>query len=82
MKKALFLLFLCINLMAYAQNSPQFPTAADAPGLEFAFELHVKIDGAFGVGPTSHGERFVIPITGGACMSQKYSITPFPRIRN
>lgn len=36
-----------------------------APELEFAFELKVQIDGAFSVGATPHGDRFVIPITGG-----------------
>lgn len=65
MKPLLSLLFLlCFVFTTHAQQS-QYPTAAEAPGLEFAFELHVKIDGAFGVGPTSHGERYVIPITGG-----------------
>ena len=61
---SLFLL-LCACFSTNAQQTQQYPTAAEAPGLEFAFELHVKIDGAFGVGPTSHGDRFVIPITGG-----------------
>ena len=59
------ILLLCACFSTNAQQTQQYPTAAEAPGLEFAFELHVKIDGAFGVGPTSHGDRFVIPITGG-----------------
>ena len=37
-----------------------------APSLEYVLTLKVKIDGqAFSVGKTSHGNRFVIPITGG-----------------
>lgn len=35
------------------------------PELEFVLELKVKLGNAFGVGKTVHGNRFVIPITGG-----------------
>ncbi len=35
------------------------------PELEYVLELKVKLGGAFGVGKTAHGNRFVIPITGG-----------------
>ncbi|MCQ2213907.1 MAG: DUF3237 family protein [Bacteroidaceae bacterium] len=35
------------------------------PELEFVLELKVKLGQAFGVGQTVHGNRFVIPITGG-----------------
>lgn len=37
----------------------------DAPRLEFVVELKVKCEGAYQVGQTSHGNRFIIPITGG-----------------
>lgn len=37
----------------------------DAPALEFVVELKVKCEGAYQVGKTSHGNRFVIPIVGG-----------------
>ena len=37
----------------------------DAPSLEFVVELKVKCEGAYQVGKTSHGNRFVIPIVGG-----------------
>ena len=47
------LLFLCIGMRA------------QEPKLEFVLQLQVKIDGAFNVGKTHHGNRFVIPITGG-----------------
>ncbi len=35
------------------------------PELEYVLELKVKLGQAFGVGKTAHGNRFVIPITGG-----------------
>lgn len=38
----------------------------DAPQLEFVVELKVKCDGAYQVGQTSHGNRFIIPIVGGS----------------
>ena len=37
----------------------------DAPQLEYVVELRVKCEGAYQVGQTSHGNRFVIPIVGG-----------------
>ena len=37
----------------------------DAPQLEYVVELKVKCEGAYQVGQTSHGNRFVIPIVGG-----------------
>ena len=36
-----------------------------APTTEFVMEIRVKCEGAFGVGQTSKGNRFVIPIVGG-----------------
>ena len=48
---------LAISILAAAQMP--------APELEFAFELKVQIDNAFTVGATFHGDRIVIPITGG-----------------
>lgn len=38
---------------------------AQAPSLEYVCELKVTCDAAYGVGATQHGERVVIPITGG-----------------
>ena len=37
----------------------------DAPQLEYVVELKVKCEGAYQVGQTSHGNRFIIPIVGG-----------------
>lgn len=36
-----------------------------APEVEFAFELKVTLGESYSVGEMSHGNRFVIPITGG-----------------
>lgn len=51
------LLLLMSTLMAWAQN--------EEPQLEYVCELKVTCDAAFSVGQTAHGERVVIPITGG-----------------
>lgn len=37
----------------------------EAPGLEYVMELKVRCEGAYQVGQTAHGNRFVIPIVGG-----------------
>jgi len=50
-------IFTC-SIATFAQNN-------DAPTLTFAFELKVTLGQAFSVGAMSHGERNVIPITGG-----------------
>lgn len=47
-----------IHAMAGAEDD-------NAPQLAYALTLDVAIDGAYGVGKTSHGNRFIIPITGG-----------------
>ena len=36
-----------------------------APQLEYAFEIKCQCDAPYSVGQTAHGERIVIPITGG-----------------
>lgn len=60
MKKPRFLtVLLFIALVCQAQ------TGLRAPELEFVCELKVTCDNAYTVGKTSHGERVVIPITGG-----------------
>lgn len=56
MKKILFLLL--ISTVTFAQKN-------EAPTLEFVCELKVTTDKAMIVGATSHGERRIIPITGG-----------------
>ena len=37
----------------------------ETPQLEYVMELKVNCEGAYQVGQTSHGNRFVIPIVGG-----------------
>ncbi|MCR4824972.1 MAG: DUF3237 domain-containing protein [Bacteroidales bacterium] len=41
------------------------PAVPESPELEFVLELHVTCDPGFNVGENQHGNRFVIPITGG-----------------
>ena len=45
-----------------------FSASAQAPDpeLEFVVELKVKLGQPYGVGETAHGNRFIIPITGGS----------------
>lgn len=58
MKKLLTtIMLLAFTIGMKAQN--------DAPQLEYVVELKVKCEGAYQVGQTSHGNRFVIPIVGG-----------------
>lgn len=57
----LLLLLLVLVLATGAKAQQQEP----APALEFVMELRVKIDKPFSVGRTPHGQRTVIPITGG-----------------
>ncbi len=55
----------CAALFASVALRAQGPAVPEAPGLEFVVELHVTCDPGFTVGQTQHGNRFVIPITGG-----------------
>lgn len=50
----------------------------DAPKLEFVVELSVKCEGAYQVGQTSHGNRFVIPIVGGTFEGPQMKGTVLP----
>lgn len=59
MKRILFIFMaLMLSISIYAQEPA-------APTMEFALQLQVKIAPGFNVGKTQHGNRFVIPITGG-----------------
>lgn len=61
-----FILFLCCcSLSMLRAQQPDVNQQPVAPSMEYVLTLKVKIDGAFNVGQTSHGNRFVIPITGG-----------------
>lgn len=52
-------LLLCLGSFVQAQEAPK------GPDLEYVCELRVTCDPAMVVGHTSHGDRVVIPITGG-----------------
>ena len=63
MKKFLLstIAFLALSLFASAQvTEPK-----DTPQLEFAFQLKVTLGEAYSAGETQHGQRTIIPITGG-----------------
>lgn len=60
MKKWFLLnVWLLLSIISYSQNNLHIPE------LEFVCELKVTCDKAYSVGKTAHGERMVIPITGG-----------------
>ena len=50
----------------------------NAPQLEYVVELKVKCEGAYQVGKTSHGNRFIIPIVGGTFEGPKMKGTILP----
>lgn len=62
MRKSLFIFMLIASTLSVgAQSYP--PT--DTPQLEFAFQLRVTLGETFSISNTQHGQRTVIPITGG-----------------
>lgn len=71
MKKLIVLaLLMAFTIGVKAQN--------DAPQLEYIVELRVKCEGAYQVGQTSHGNRFIIPIVGGTFEGPKMKGTILP----
>ena len=50
----------------------------NAPQLEYVVELKVKCEGAYQVGQTSHGNRFIIPIVGGTFEGPRMKGTILP----
>ena len=50
----------------------------NAPQLEYVVEFKVKCEGAYQVGQTSHGNRFIIPIVGGTFEGPKMKGTILP----
>ena len=63
MKKLLFLAL----LTAFAiKGSAQVETPKETPQMEFVMQLKVTLDEAYSCGETQHGQRVVIPITGGS----------------
>lgn len=63
MKKTLVIIF---ALLSFAlKSNAQVETPKDTPQLEFVMRLKVTIDEPYSCGETQHGQRVVIPITGG-----------------
>ena len=63
MKKFLLSTIAFLALSLYA--SGQVIEPKDTPQLEFAFQLKVTLGEAYSAGETQHGQRTIIPITGG-----------------
>ena len=63
MKKVLLSTILLLASMMTA--SAQVTEPKDTPQLEFALQLKVTLGDSYDVGDTQHGQRIVIPITGG-----------------
>ena len=55
-------IFMAMMLLAFVFG---IKAQENAPQLEYVVELKVKCEGAYQVGQTSHGNRFIIPIVGG-----------------
>ena len=63
MKKVL--LSTIVLLASVLTASAQVTEPKDTPQLEFALQLKVTLGDSYDVGETQHGQRIVIPITGG-----------------
>ena len=63
MKKVL--LSAIVLLAAVMTGSAQVTVPRETPQLEFALQLQVTLGETYQVGDTQHGQRIVIPITGG-----------------
>ena len=59
------LLFLALFSALLVKGRAQVEQPKDTPQLEFAMQLKVNIDEPYSCGETQHGQRVVIPITGG-----------------
>lgn len=57
--------FILLTLLVFSCQVELFAQDYIAPKLEFTCELKVTIDPAMRLGKTAHGERIIIPITGG-----------------
>ena len=61
-------IFMAMMLLAFVLG---IKAQENAPQLEYVVELKVKCEGAYQVGQTSHGNRFIIPIVGGTLEGPK-----------
>lgn len=71
-------LILSLVLLCGLSVSESLAQAPNGPELEYVFQLKVKLGEAYGVGKTSHGERFIIPITGGTFEGEALKGTIIP----
>ena len=82
MKKIFVCLLAMVGIMslkAQTQVSNEKPeTDLSSPWMEFVMDIKVTVDGAYGVGDTSHGNRFIIPITGGTFAGPNLKGTVIP----
>ena len=62
MKKLLFLALLSVCAM---KSSAQIEPPKETPQMEFVMQLKVTLDEPYSCGETQHGQRTIIPITGG-----------------
>lgn len=67
--------FMAMMLLAFVVG---IKAQENAPQLEYVVELKVKCEGAYQVGQTSHGNRFIIPIVGGTFEGPKMKGTILP----
>ena len=67
--------FMAMVLLAFVLG---IKAQENAPQLEYVVELKVKCEGAYQVGQTSHGNRFIIPIVGGTFEGPKMKGTILP----
>ena len=78
MKRLYFLtLAITATLMMKAQQIVP-PSAADTPNLEYVMQLYVTLEPEYVVGEVPHGQRVVIPITGGIFEGPKLKGTIIP----
>ena len=68
-------IFMAMMLLAFVLG---IKAQENAPQLEYVVELKVKCEGAYQVGQTSHGNRFIIPIVGGTFEGPKMKGTILP----
>ena len=67
--------FMAMMLLAFVVG---IKAQENAPQLEYVVELKVKCEGAYQLGQTSHGNRFIIPIVGGTFEGPKMKGTILP----
>lgn len=65
------LLFLTLLIAFSVKSSAQVETPKDTPQMEFVMQLKVTLGETYSCGETQHGERIVIPITGGTFEGSK-----------